>query len=445
MIAISVYIVSYNYGRYLSQAIESVLKQTFKDFEILIFDDGSNDNTKNIINLYKEDKRVRVFYTENIGLIKVCNLALEKAKGKYIIRLDGDDYFDENILLVLYANIKLKKNISIVVPDYFLINSEGVIISYKRVNSFSEHHTVETPPNGACSLISVEILKEVGGYTKELLAQDGFDLWLKVKNISNILNVHLPLFYYRRHENNLTNKIQRLLTARQEIKKTTQITELKKAPINVLIPIRENYDFIKNLWNLKLNKKSLLEIAIDKCLKNPNFDNIIIACDNIEAKKTIDKYKNPKLSFELRSKEDTLRSISYSSAFRDIIQKYDTDYKGIVLFCFIQAPFVTTETLEESINTLIVHDADLTFAVEEIEVPIYKNTLNGLELVNEKVADGHQSLYKNANLVMATKTLNIKRNSLNNCNVANFLISPVENKYLDSNEKLKEIKCILKK
>ena len=94
---ITVYIASHNYGRYLSDAIESVLRQTVEDWELIIIDDGSTDETPQIVDRYSSHPRISVFCTDNIGLPSVCNLALENAKGKYIIRLDGDDIFDENI------------------------------------------------------------------------------------------------------------------------------------------------------------------------------------------------------------------------------------------------------------------------------------------------------------------------------------------------------------
>ena len=94
---VTVYIPCHNYGRFLSQAVESVFQQSYRQWELIIIDDGSTDNTDEIIDLYSHHPRVSTFRTESIGLPSVINFALSQAKGKYFIRLDGDDYFDPHI------------------------------------------------------------------------------------------------------------------------------------------------------------------------------------------------------------------------------------------------------------------------------------------------------------------------------------------------------------
>jgi glycosyltransferase involved in cell wall biosynthesis len=98
---ISVLMSVYNGDRYLSEAIESVLKQSFMDFEFLIIDDGSTDNSKKIIEGYS-DNRIKYFYKQNTGVSKSLNYGLKIAKGKYIARLDADDICYEHRLKEQY-------------------------------------------------------------------------------------------------------------------------------------------------------------------------------------------------------------------------------------------------------------------------------------------------------------------------------------------------------
>ena len=179
---VSIYIPSHNYGRYLSNAIDSVLKQSYTNWELLIIDDGSTDNTKEIINLYKNHENISFITTDGIGLPKVCNLALKKAKGQFLIRLDGDDIFDEHILLILVTHLIRNKNIALVFPDYYLIDQYGEINAIEKRELFYEkNHMLDIPPHGACTMIRKSVLEEIGGYREYLGAQDGLDIWSKIR------------------------------------------------------------------------------------------------------------------------------------------------------------------------------------------------------------------------------------------------------------------------
>jgi len=84
---VSIIITSYNYGRYLSEAIESVLKQTYQNIEIIVVDDGSTDNTKNIAKRYP----VRYFYQANQGVATARNNGIKRSDGEFFLCLDADD------------------------------------------------------------------------------------------------------------------------------------------------------------------------------------------------------------------------------------------------------------------------------------------------------------------------------------------------------------------
>ena len=105
-ILITVYITNHNYGRYIKKAIDSVLNQTFKELELIIVDDGSTDNSKEIINRYKDNKKITSIFQKNKGLNVSNNIALRIAKGKYIMRLDADDWLDTHALEILYKSIE---------------------------------------------------------------------------------------------------------------------------------------------------------------------------------------------------------------------------------------------------------------------------------------------------------------------------------------------------
>ena len=437
---VTVYLVSHNYGKFLEKAIESVLKQTFTSWELLLIDDNSTDDTSEIMNHYRSDPRVRIFKTEGIGLPSVANLAVRESKGEYIIRLDGDDFFDENILLVLVQILERSPDVALAFPDYYLINEEGEIFSHERREKISEsNHAVDYPPHGAATLIRKSVLQKIGGYREDLKAQDGFDLWAKIKDNYQSENVNLPLFYYRRHGANLTNNSYRILYARRQIKKDAITSELQSLKLCLgVIPCRKAYDFKQNLWNADLNGKSLLEKKIQIYLNTNLFDKIIVASDTDEVLPIIEKFKNPKVVFFQRAMEDTYRSRSIAKSLAKIAEAFDPNCEGITVLSYIPSPFVTTESLEEAVYTLVMTKADSSVGVEEVREPVYHRTPFGLQAVKHVgiFRSDFDAVYREANIAVATKNTNLKTGSLTGPSIAHFIVAPKESFFIDSEEKL---------
>ena len=87
---ITVYITNYNYGKFIKKCVESVLAQSIKNYELIIIDDGSTDDSKEILKEYKEYKNIKIVFQKNIGLNATNNVAIGLSQGKYILRLDAD-------------------------------------------------------------------------------------------------------------------------------------------------------------------------------------------------------------------------------------------------------------------------------------------------------------------------------------------------------------------
>jgi teichuronic acid biosynthesis glycosyltransferase TuaG len=137
MVLVSVLMNSYNHEKYISEAIDSVLNQTFKDFELVIIDDCSKDNSSKIIKNYqRKDERIRAFFhKKNMGIAKTSNHCLAEAKGKFIAFIDSDD---------VWVASKLEKQLAILKNNASVIVwSEGEIINKKGIPSgktFTQRH-----------------------------------------------------------------------------------------------------------------------------------------------------------------------------------------------------------------------------------------------------------------------------------------------------------------
>lgn len=437
---VSVYVVSRNYGRFLSEAIESVLRQHFGDWELLLIDDASTDQTSEIMRLYANDPRVRLFTTQGIGLTSIANLALRESRGEYLIRLDGDDVFDENALFILASYLDRDPELALVFPDYYLIDEGGEIFAHERRQKISEaNHVMDMAPHGAGTLIRKSVLESIGGYREDLGAQDGFDLWAKIRNTHRVGNVNLPLFHYRRHGDNLTNSPSRILAAKRQIKKDAVAVELDKfRPLLAVIPCRQSYDFRPNLWSVDLNGKSLLRRKLETCLSSTLFDKVVVASDTEAVMPTIAELADSRVEFLKRETSETIRSRSIVGTLARVAQRYDSQFSGVTVVCYLPSPFVTLQSLEEAVYTLVYNDADSSVGVEEIREPVFSRTPFGLKAVNS--VSGFRTdfdiVYREASIALATKNRNFRSGSLVGPSPVNFVVDHEESFFIDSEKQL---------
>ena len=128
----SVVVPMYNVEEYAKRCIESVLLQTYKDFELILVDDGSKDSTSRIIDEYAaKDVRIRVIHKENGGLVSARKVGASTACGEYIVPLDGDDWLHNESLQRFADIIKAKQGVDILVSKLFYITDDGKCEEHK--------------------------------------------------------------------------------------------------------------------------------------------------------------------------------------------------------------------------------------------------------------------------------------------------------------------------
>jgi glycosyltransferase involved in cell wall biosynthesis len=438
---ITVYCISHDYGEFLEQAVESVLRQTTDNWELLLIDNASVDKTASIIDYYRNDPRIRAFRLEENGnLPSVCNFALKQAKGEYVMRLDGDDFLDENILLILGNWLDRNSEHVLVFPDYYLVTEAGEIFSHERRERLTnKNHLIDMPANGACTLVRTDLIRSLGGYREDLGAQDGFDLWTKINDHRKFANVNLPLFYYRRHGRNLTGRTSLIQNARRTIKLDTSKSKLDQfRPVNLVIPCRKNYDFMADAWNAPFQDENLLKNSLRKLIQSSLIDHFIIACDNEEIVETLSEFDDERILFHHRRTEDTYRSTPLAPSLAKAVAMTDPEGKGITLVTYAQAPFVSIDTIEEALSTLVLNEVDSSMAVEMINDPIYKRDSHGLLRINQRggFSSDFDQLYQETNCVTATRSRNLVKGSLLGSERAFFLIPPSEIFFINSQQKL---------
>lgn len=133
MCEISIIVPVYNVEKYLNKCVDSILNQTFKEFELILVDDGSPDNSGAICDQYaKKDSRVKVIHKENGGLSSARNAGIEVAQGKYLGFIDSDDYIAEDMYELLYNNI-IKEDADLSICGIYDVYEEKEVVEKERI------------------------------------------------------------------------------------------------------------------------------------------------------------------------------------------------------------------------------------------------------------------------------------------------------------------------
>ena len=205
---VTVLMPAYNPGKYLPEAIESILAQTYNDFEFLIINDGSTDNTLNIIKSYK-DPRIRIISRENKGLIDTLNEGIDAAQGDLIARMDADDIcFPERLeKQVRFFNEH---------PDHVLVGAEANVVDkdgrflFKLIPIGYTHDEIaagvalKCPFNHPSVMYRKEAVIKAGYYPKSALTFEDHLLWKKMLTVGKVANMHEVLVNYRFNPESVT-------------------------------------------------------------------------------------------------------------------------------------------------------------------------------------------------------------------------------------------------
>jgi glycosyltransferase involved in cell wall biosynthesis len=216
---VSVYTPTYNYGRFLGEAIQSVLDQTFQDWELIVVDDGSTDGTREVVDAFA-DPRIHYVYQENQGNPAARNTALRLARGEYVACLDADDaWFPEKLEKQVAKLDSLPPTVGLVYGNVYLFSDEDGSI----IQRFLE---VQIPPRGqvftkllpnegyfihdTAALIRREVFDRVGLYDESLLRFQDWEMWVRIARVYEVETLDEPLARVRRHSSNAIGSLDKM-------------------------------------------------------------------------------------------------------------------------------------------------------------------------------------------------------------------------------------------
>lgn len=199
---VSVILPAYNAERYIEESIQSVLRQDFKDYELIIINDGSTDNTQDIINYYKSlDDRIVAIKQKNQGLVKTLNHGLALARGEYIARIDGDDPWMNCKLSRQLKEFKNNPSLVLVGGGFEVIDEDGfyveTIFPPTEDDDLRRALMLRNVFGHAGIMMLKSAAKSVGGYHADCGPTEDYDLWIRLAKIGTVKNLAFPVYRYR--------------------------------------------------------------------------------------------------------------------------------------------------------------------------------------------------------------------------------------------------------
>lgn len=207
---VSIIIAVFNGEEFISKALRSCFEQSMskQHYEIIVVNDGSTDNTKHILSSFSDLIKV-ITLEKNMGLPYACNVGIKSALGRYIIRVDADDYVHSDILKVGDLYLSMNQDVNGVAFDYHIVNQRDEKI--KRMSAKKE-------PIACGVMFRKDNLIDIGLYDEEFHLGEDEDMRIRFSKRFLMEYISLPLYRYRMHGQNSTTDIEKVKTYQQKLK-----------------------------------------------------------------------------------------------------------------------------------------------------------------------------------------------------------------------------------
>ena len=194
----------YNAEGYVAEAVESILGQTYREFELIIIDDGSTDGSSVIVDRYaSKDARIRVQRTANDGVVAARNLGLEMATGELMAVMDSDDRADPRRLEMQQNYLERHPEVVAVGSCATMMDEEGDVLG--QVSVPLNHAEIEAMHLrgvdsifNSSAMLRTEAARQVGGYRPGIMPGEDYDLWLRLGEVGWLANMPDALLFWRR-------------------------------------------------------------------------------------------------------------------------------------------------------------------------------------------------------------------------------------------------------
>ena len=223
---VSVIIPTYNCAQYIAEAIESVLNQTFKDFEVIVIDDGSTDNTKQVVELFGD--KISYYYQENHGVSVARNNGISSSSGDYVSFLDSDNKWLPNLLSESVPILEEDSTVGIVHSGKIRINENGVITQsgghnkkarYLSGNIYRNLLLRKAHINLSSTVVRRRCIDNVGMFDVNLskIGCEDRDLFIRIAKLYKVKYINKPLYFGRSRSTSMSANYEKMLQGRYYI------------------------------------------------------------------------------------------------------------------------------------------------------------------------------------------------------------------------------------
>ena len=353
---VSIIITNYNYGKYLHRCIRSCLNQTLptNQFEVILVDDFSNDGSDKIANEYKTVPNFKVIRNKkNLGVSKSSNNAIKVAKGRYVVRVDSDDFVTNEFINILSYYLKEKPSYLGASSDYYLVNDDG-----KKLSKISS----KLKPVSCGILYNKKKLLKAGLYNPKFKHREEEELRYRLDKEYKIFHTNLALYRYRMHRSNKTKSNDYINIFKDKINNLRKSKLIKEygnkkilKNISVIIPARGNSKRLKNKNIYPFKGMPMVYWAIKAAEESAFINNVYVTSDsskilNLTKKMGATPIQRPKVL-----SGDNVFKIEAIKHANDIIEKKSKKKSTLIISLQANSPEVTSENIDEGIIHLIKH------------------------------------------------------------------------------------------
>lgn len=197
---VSVVMSVYNGEKYLRESMESILSQTFTDFEFIVVDDGSIDKSKHVIASFT-DKRIKYVYQENQGIVGALNVGVAAAQGRFIARMDADDIAEPARLLQQVKYLEMNPRCVAVGGNLIFIDEQGKKVLDSPLllkdGDIKLEMLVRSPFGHPAVTFRKRQFLQAGGYSAEFKVAEDYDLWVRLARFGTFANINQTVLQYR--------------------------------------------------------------------------------------------------------------------------------------------------------------------------------------------------------------------------------------------------------